>query len=89
MEKPPAEIEKEPVKSKRKITEEKKAFFRGFTCACACALREHGCNAIIEDVYQNNFLTVAELKKYDVDEFDISLLRPIIKEINRKKKNKI
>jgi hypothetical protein len=69
-----------------KLSEEMKAWYRGFAAACAITLKNHGCYTEIEDTFKCSFMSVAEMKKIGVDNFDIELLKPIVKEINRKRK---
>jgi hypothetical protein len=61
-------------------------FSRGFICACAVTMRNHECDSIIEDTLKCNYMSVAQMKKIGVDEYDIEILMPIINEIERKKK---
>ena len=75
---------------KTELSEEMKSWCRGFAAACAITIKNHGCHTEIEDTFKCSFMTVAEMRKMGVDEFDIKLLTPIVKEINRKRKlNKI
>ena len=64
----------------------KKAFNQGFACACATMMREHDEPTMVEDCYKSNFMNLKQLKQNKVDPFDIEILKPIIKEIERKNK---
>lgn len=59
-------------------------FIKGFVAACAITLKNHGCDTIVKDTYMCNFYTVNQLQEMGVDDYDIELLKPIIKEIERK-----
>ncbi len=63
-----------------------KDFSKGYTCACANMIKDHGISTPVEDCYGANFLTVKQLKSIGVDEHDIEVLKPVIKEIERKRK---
>lgn len=71
------------------MTELQKGFYQGFACACAITLKNHGENTIVKDTFMCNFMSVATMKKAGVDDFDIELLTPIVKEIERKQKGLI
>ena len=58
---------------------------KGFVAACAITLRNHGCDTIVEDTLCCNFLSINEMEKIGIDEFDIEILKPIVKEIERKR----
>lgn len=63
-----------------------KGFNQGYTLACANMMRDHNEPVMVEDCLKANMLQVAEMKKHGVDPSDIEILKPIIKEINRKDK---
>jgi len=69
----------------KKLKEWDKGFSQGFAAACAITLKNHGCDTIVEDTFICNFMNVAEMKRRGVSEYDIEILKPIVKEINRKK----
>lgn len=62
-------------------------FLQGFAAACAIMARyEGGTSTNIEETFSCNFMTVAQMKSASVDEFDIEILRPIVKRIQARKK---
>jgi hypothetical protein len=69
----------------KKLTDWDKAWMQGFAAACAITLQNHGCDTIVEDTFKCNFMSVAKMKRVGVDNMDIEVLKPIVKEINRKK----
>lgn len=71
----------------RRLTAWDKAWSQGFAAACAITLQNHGCDSIVEDTLVCNFMDEAAMKRRGVDEHDIEILKPIIKEINRKQLN--
>lgn len=70
------------------MTDLQKGFYQGFACACAITLKNHGEDTIVEDTFKCNFMTIEAMKKADVDDFDIEILAPIVREIQRKLKLK-
>ncbi len=60
----------------------------GYMAALATVLNGHRDSKMVEDALGHNLLSVAQMRKIGVDEYDIRLLRPIVREINRKKKLK-
>jgi hypothetical protein len=69
----------------RKITSREKIFSHGYFCACATMLRQHGESSIVEDCVRENFMDIETMRKIGVDEFDIEVLEPIVKEIERRR----
>lgn len=65
-----------------------KGFIQGYTCAVANLLRSFDEPVIAEEVYGANFHDITELKAAGVDPGDIKVLRPVIKEIQRKSATK-
>jgi hypothetical protein len=62
-------------------------FTQGFVAACAATLSNHGCDTIVADTLVCcGPVSVDHYRKLGVEEYDITILRPIIKEIQRKKK---
>jgi hypothetical protein len=88
-----SEVGKEEVKetnpssnsNSKELTEWDKGFIQGFAAACAITVRNYGESIIAEETYRCNFQTVKQLRNAGVDEMDIEILEPIIKEILRKK----
>lgn len=73
---------------KKDITELNKAWVQGFMAACAIAV-EHGDENAAEGIFQCNFMKVADMKKHEVDQFDIDRLTPLVEEIiDREKRMK-
>jgi hypothetical protein len=65
-------------------------FTQGFVAACAITMRNHGCDTIVADTLACcGPVSKANYRKLGVDEFDIEILSPIIKEIKRKQKFRI
>lgn len=63
-------------------------FDRGYMAALATVLNGHRDSKMVEDALGHNLLSVHQMRKIGVDEYDIRLLRPIVREINRKKRLK-
>ena len=61
-----------------------KDFSKGYSCAVANLIRDHGDGTEAEDCYKANFLSIKELKEIDADIYDIETLTPMIKEIERR-----
>lgn len=59
-------------------------FSKGFACAVVQIIETHGEQTIAEDVFRCNFMSIETMKKIGVDEHDIEILKPIVKEIERK-----
>lgn len=68
----------------RRLSKVDKAWCQGFAAACAITLTNHGCDTIVEDTLRCNFMDEAAMRRRGVDEYDIEILKPIIKEIKRK-----
>ena len=69
----------------RHLLERDKAWVQGFAAACAITLKNHDCQTIVEDTFRCNFMNVAAMRRYGVDEYDIEALIPIVTEIERKR----
>lgn len=68
-------------------TEESKNFSRGFACALTCIIRSHGFETPVEEAWRAQFgskQTVKSLRKMGIDEYDIEVIAPHLKEINRR-----
>lgn len=65
----------------------KHEFSKGYICASAQIVLQHGETTIAQDVLQCNFMTIDEMRKIGVEESDIEALTPVIKEIIRKNKS--
>ncbi len=68
------------------MTSEEKKFIQGYVCACAVMMRQHGDDGRVEDCFKENYTSRKRLEEADVDPFDLELLEPVIKEIERKRK---
>lgn len=60
-------------------------FTKGYFCACAVAMKQHGDDGAVYDLVAENFTTLENLRSDGVDEHDIEILMPILKEIQRKR----
>ncbi len=69
----------------KKINLWQKTFSIGYACACAIMLRDHDEPTMVEDCFRANFMDVETMRKIGVDEYDIEALKPIVKEIERKR----
>ncbi len=61
-------------------------FTRGYCCAVANLIRMYGEMNQAEEVYAANYHSVRILKQMGIDEHDIEILKPTIKELERKRK---
>lgn len=68
----------------RRLSAVDKAWSQGFAAACAITLSNHGCDTIVEDTFRCNFMDEPTMRRRGIDEYDIEILKPIIKEIKRK-----
>jgi hypothetical protein len=66
------------------MRQDKKEFNRGFAVAVAMIVRLHDELVLAKDVYKENFMTLAQLKKCGVEDYDIESLKLVIKEIKNK-----
>lgn len=65
-----------------------KEFSRGYACALCSIISSHGIDTSIEEAWRANFgsaQTVKSLKQLGIDDYDIAIIKPHLKEINRKK----
>lgn len=62
-------------------------FSKGFACAVVQIIETHGEQTIAEDVFKCNFMFIETMRMIGIDEHDIELLKPIVKEIERKSAN--
>lgn len=64
-----------------------RGFQQGFACAAALVMKQHGDAIIVQDLLPCAGLTsLKELSKYGVDEGDVKVLAPIIKEMTAQKR---
>jgi hypothetical protein len=64
-------------------------FTQGFVAACAVTLRNHGCDTEVRETLVclgPAAGSVSMLRKLGVDDYDIDILRPIIREIQVRKR---
>jgi len=70
---------------KTKISTWEKIFSIGYACACANMMRDHDQPTMVEDCFAANFMSIETMKEIGVDESDIEVLAPIVREIERKR----
>lgn len=64
-------------------------WIQGYACAIATLVSSHGENTGERDALSAAGLTsIKALKAAKVDEYDIKILKPLIKELKRERKNK-
>lgn len=63
-------------------------FVCGYVAACTDMLSIHHNNTEVRDCLEIVFKSVKDLKEKGVEEYDIEILKPIIREILRKRKLK-
>ena len=68
-----------------KINLWQKTFSIGYACACATMIRQHSNTTEVEDCFRENFMSVKTMREIGVDEYDIEVLEPLVKEIERKR----
>lgn len=68
-----------------RIKERDKGFMQGYMCACAVMLSQHGEDTMVEDCVKENFKSIEDLIRHEVDEYDLEILKSIFKEIERKR----
>ncbi|MCA6431166.1 MAG: hypothetical protein IM613_17160 [Cytophagales bacterium] len=61
-------------------------FNKGYFCACAVLLKQHRDEKLVYELMNENFTSLEKLRADGVDEYDIELLMPVIKEIYRVRK---
>lgn len=71
--------------AKKKINMWQKTFSIGYACACAVMIRQHGNSTEVEDCFKENFMDIETMKAIGVDDYDIEILEPVVKEIERKR----
>jgi len=71
--------------AKKRITKWDKAFVQGYICACSTLIQKHGISTEVEDCLKGVDINIETLKAHDVDEYDLNVIRPVIKEIERKR----
>lgn len=62
-----------------------KDFSKGYACAVAQIIIQHGETTLAKDVFRGNFMTITEMRKIGVDKNDIEVLKPIVKELNKRR----
>lgn len=60
-----------------------KGFDCGYMCALATVMQQYGEETIVREALKENFLTVEQMKNSGVEQNDIDVLAPIVKEIER------
>ena len=61
-------------------------FSQGFCCALATILRDSRQPTYVREALETNFMSISVMRFRGVDEYDIQILKPIVKEIQRKLK---
>lgn len=59
-------------------------FSVGYFCAIANMMRDHDNDVIAKDCLGANFMNIKKMKRIGVDESDIEILKPIVKDIERR-----
>jgi hypothetical protein len=64
-----------------------KSFDQGYACAVSCIVAGHGDGTEVREALKANGMTsVAALKRSDVSEYDIRILKPVIEGIRKDEK---
>lgn len=71
---------------RKPLSEWDKGAMQGYMAALSGIIAGHGIDTTIEEAYECNYCTIAELRRYGVDEYDINLLRPVVKAVKDKRK---
>ena len=69
----------------RRIPKKHFEFYRGYYCACAVLIKQHGEGTEVEDLLKENYIPLDEMKRVGIDDHDIQMLMPVINEIERKR----
>lgn len=65
----------------------KNEFMQGYACAVAVIEKSHGLGTPSKDALKDGGLTsIAKMRELGIDEYDIEILRPLVKEIQRDEK---
>ena len=62
-----------------------KAFKQGYIFACAKMFERHGNIEEVEYHLFSGFISIDDLRRHGVDEYDIEVLMPVFNEIERKR----
>ena len=60
-------------------------FTKGYMCALANIIASHGRGTEIENAFRDNYTSLKEMREIGIEERDIELLMPVIKEVDRKR----
>lgn len=66
-------------------------FTQGFVAACAITLSNHGCDTEVRDTLiciGPAAYSVSMLRKLGVEDYDIEILRPVIRDLQARKRRK-
>lgn len=64
-------------------------FVEGYACALSCIVKGHGVDtAVVEALVAMGLTAIRKLREAGVDDYDIEILRPAVKEAGRKRKTK-
>ncbi len=65
----------------------KNGFNQGYACACAVYVQQRGHTTEADDMFACNPMSIEEMMECGVDEHDIKILTPVVKEFQRKRSN--
>ena len=65
---------------------EKRAFAHGYLMAVSTMLHQHGCTVTAEDALRDAGFKWSEVKSLDMDDFDLKVLRPVFRQMERRDK---
>jgi hypothetical protein len=67
-----------------KNTNRMKGFTQGYACAVATLMQNYGESTYVEELIGAGGLTLKVCKENDVDDYDMKILRPILKKMEDK-----
>lgn len=76
---------KNTLKKAKKPTQWDKGFTQGYMCACSTIVQEHGSETEVIDALKGMYSSVDDLRSLEVEEYDLEVLLPLFKEIDRKR----
>lgn len=62
-------------------------FAQGYAAACAALIRFFDQPSMARDILGEHFNGERDIKKYDIDDYDATLIRPVLKEIDDRRKS--
>lgn len=70
------------------MNKSQKRFCQGYACAVACIISSHGASTVTREALQAGGLsTIEQLEEAEIDQHDIDILMPTIKEIKQRDKD--